>query len=953
MGENLHHVRHAEPLPTQKVFPLSHVDQNAINGHTIINGEEESYTIKCVCGFNQDDGATVYCEHCDTWQHIACYYPDTQLAADAEHSCIDCNPRQHIDATAAAHRQRLRAASEEPKAKKAGSKNHRKSKTKDLNNAATQVNGFATDSHFASPSTGSPRDSQPPTKRPKTNHRLSTSLSNGHARPSNGRHRSISDVLNLAAPPKPPLEQCPPDYLSKDFIRVHQENTNFNTAQANMHVNITVTNLLSTWLDDQEEFEKATNGKTHSEVFQHFPQPIEELEIPIQKHTLTEPSVSFHGATPKWPYLSVDQDVVAKQLVGELRGCIGRIEDYQDDSSNQWNKLRHPDHFVFFHPSLPMYIDSRQEGTVLRYVRRSCRPNLKMDTIITGRREYRFCFTAMRDISRGEEITIAWDTNLPQLKHALSKGLNNMSPDDYLYVSKWVGINLAHFGGCACERTVPEGPCLLAPFDWRASKDSLESLLPASKPRKKKSKKAPTATTSQGTNSRESSTETTHPNQNKDVDMQDDRSTSRSTHSSRDTTPSAKPPRQGEGPNGHWSEREKRKMAQLQRLFDQVGHAKGPSDKKRKSASGSNAQTPVLISQRQSSRPELSNSNPTTPNSGYKGPFDPPSAEPNGPSPTNALGGRAAETKASHQSLRPAYSDASTQTENDSSATTGNSQRCRRKYLPPSKQLLRRSLLQSQLRSRSTLSSLSEVQKSSSPSSPADSQPMDIESSGSGTPADQEQTAHKEEPNVRDTAMTDVEPLEFVEPASQTVLRRSSPKPTFEDVSMIDAPYQHSKVPAHPPINLPAPPWSSASPSAHLHDHQQSPTTAFKGPTHIDLPPGEFVKPTIPVLSPSSVVGSSASVSTPSVLTSAPAALSTPSLETQKSSESPSLTKPSPTIKKKMSLSDYMNKKKLETPNLERSLSAGTQRSPPGSAGAEQEHKSILGLGGSTSEGKV
>ena len=39
-----------------------------------INEEEDSSTIKCICGFSDDDGNTVLCEKCDTWQHIVCYY---------------------------------------------------------------------------------------------------------------------------------------------------------------------------------------------------------------------------------------------------------------------------------------------------------------------------------------------------------------------------------------------------------------------------------------------------------------------------------------------------------------------------------------------------------------------------------------------------------------------------------------------------------------------------------------------------------------------------------------------------------------------------------------------------------------------------------------------------------------------------------------------------------------
>ncbi|KAI1878648.1 hypothetical protein JX265_002825 [Neoarthrinium moseri] len=59
--------------------------------------EEDQYVLKCACGVADDDGNTIYCENCDTWQHIACYYLDTDmqevLSEHFDHSCVDCKPR--------------------------------------------------------------------------------------------------------------------------------------------------------------------------------------------------------------------------------------------------------------------------------------------------------------------------------------------------------------------------------------------------------------------------------------------------------------------------------------------------------------------------------------------------------------------------------------------------------------------------------------------------------------------------------------------------------------------------------------------------------------------------------------------------------------------------------------------------------------------------------------------
>src|SRR6266699_5935958 len=72
---------------------------------------EEPYTIKCICDFSGDDGNTIYCDTCDTWQHIECFYPNNveeALREDFAHSCHQCNPRP-LDGHQAAERQRQRS----------------------------------------------------------------------------------------------------------------------------------------------------------------------------------------------------------------------------------------------------------------------------------------------------------------------------------------------------------------------------------------------------------------------------------------------------------------------------------------------------------------------------------------------------------------------------------------------------------------------------------------------------------------------------------------------------------------------------------------------------------------------------------------------------------------------------------------------------------------------------
>ena len=76
--------------------------------------EVEEYIIKCICGFREDDGNTVYCDLCDTWQHTECYYidkhgnvPTMKEIEVIDHFCADCQPRS-LNAKGAVERQRIR-----------------------------------------------------------------------------------------------------------------------------------------------------------------------------------------------------------------------------------------------------------------------------------------------------------------------------------------------------------------------------------------------------------------------------------------------------------------------------------------------------------------------------------------------------------------------------------------------------------------------------------------------------------------------------------------------------------------------------------------------------------------------------------------------------------------------------------------------------------------------------
>ncbi|KAG7149607.1 SET domain-containing protein 3 like [Verticillium longisporum] len=143
-----------QPLPTQIAIPSqAHVVPPTIPvpqpapARKVEAVEEEPYTIKCICNFSDDDGNTIYCETCDTWQHIECYYPNRKeeaLREDFSHSCADCKPRPLDRQKAIERTRRLKNGStqedaQDKKPRRPPSKSHKKKpKPTDL-----QLNGHS------------------------------------------------------------------------------------------------------------------------------------------------------------------------------------------------------------------------------------------------------------------------------------------------------------------------------------------------------------------------------------------------------------------------------------------------------------------------------------------------------------------------------------------------------------------------------------------------------------------------------------------------------------------------------------------------------------------------------------------------------------------------------------------------------------------------------------------
>lgn len=570
-------------------------------------GEEEDYTIKCICDFQEDDGKTILCELCETWQHIDCYYYLKKVPEeDEEHHCADCEPRA-LDAKRATERQKKRREQldlGDRKAKKPAGKSHKK-KVKPIDQQIPHTNGWLHEStEVSSPRNGTStilRDQPPPTKRPKISHRASASVHAAIPSPSGTAHvskRSTSASHVLESPSKissnRTSEKTHRERYSSAFLHLYEDDPGDEPLKQNLFVSIKAVDSLSEWSHDVDALTQATNGKSHQDIFLRCEQPLDTLPLPqLEKQTKIEQTVEIDGLHPRWTFLTIDRPVLQNSIVGELKGKVGFMSDYVQDPDNSWEYLRHPLPFVFFHPHLPIYIDTRKEGNNCRYLRRSCRPNLKMKTILENS-YYHFCFIADQDLEAGTELTIGWTLDEHVRTYLLPKSeaieQESMAVTHESYVTDWVGKVLAHFGGCACDG---QADCSMAKFDSLSRGYNVDAYTGKARKRNRDVPTMSSTGTGRITNSRSGSEALKHHDEDEHDDSRSTTNSSRSKSNSRDRTPNHNLGDSNSAAGEELSAREQRKIAAQLNHIEHMGQEKHHSvpKKKKRNSGGSTLST--------------------------------------------------------------------------------------------------------------------------------------------------------------------------------------------------------------------------------------------------------------------------------------------------------------------------------------------------------------------------
>ncbi|USW54164.1 Putative SET domain, Zinc finger, PHD-type, Zinc finger, FYVE/PHD-type [Septoria linicola] len=851
----------------------------------IVNGDpEDDGQISCICGFADDDGWTVACDKCNRWQHQSCYYPqydERQLPEHLQHYCVECEPRP-VDVAGARRRQLAKREPTEPLTngiKRTASKSHKK-KVKEPVTAYT--NGWPIDKLRNDRTSASPRDQPPPAKRPKTSHRTSdsttTTSTKGHSRKRNAS--TANHRRSLSRSPDSPIER-----YSENFLQSYTPD-DWSVTDNNLHDSLQVTHSLSEWVDMHEDDFEEEHGQVKGEALMRYDGDLDNmpgkalLEIVSQQ----DEGVSYRGNPASWKMITVQEPLPNGSYIGEIKGRICFKKDYQEEPANRWAEMRHPEPFVFFHSRLPIALDARNEGTDLRYVRRSCYPNARLQILITGVADYHFCLLATEEIRPGEEIAIGWETT-EGMPHLMK---NNLTHDDLEHLTTWVSTVLANCGPCACGRQTEEpeqnDACCMARFDRRlAPGDERPTKTVRVKKRKNGQHVSPMNTNT--VNSRSGS-------EARKIEPEDDGTDSRSASGSagrgsvsRDITPNTH--YSGNGTvMPELSEREKKKMAKEEEMFRrQEEESTGKQGKKKRNSGGSSLNTPSITSSKQLGFPTSLPSKPVE-------------APRQASQSAKSMLGRKTKTqksitKAPSRVLkrpRPNYVEASTQCDLDAEEDA------RRATTPTVRKPFksrRQTLLERCARNNHAIFSTAPTNRTPARQSPPTADVMDIVQSGaakspSPSPVELPQPVKHTQETETGAPVEDIEMADTHDEAT-----KEEPLPdahtAVSSTPEGSEPMEKRSSPSEP---SPAPPWSAKGATGAVSDHSSKPAAM-----RIDMPPPATLSSTLSS-SGTFTNGVGSVAQSPASMT--PSSIFPPSVA--------AAVAPSP-AKKKLSLSDYTRRK--------------------------------------------
>lgn len=326
--------------------------------------DPDAGTITCVCGYDEDDGFTIQCDHCFRWQHAICYNIENMDAVPDDYLCNVCKPR-NIDIKLAKQIQKRRFSSfvSLDELKESENKNGNKKKRRT----------DSTDSSDAS-----------------------------------RRHVSVSQKENVKEHKSE--SPTPPDLIRRKEHLITAKDAYpaiYITLQASIFKDPLVGEFLKKHDKDEciSSYDKSKSGSSITEVRPYS-------------------SIVYSRVFPGFNKLGIfaSRSCSKGYYMCEAIGELSFKNQYLEDPKNQYRIWGMPKRKVIFHDEWPLVLDQRLCGNESRYLRRSCHPNVELVTIKSPDGGIKFWYRALKDIAEDEELHAKWQWNK---NHPILKLIND------------------------------------------------------------------------------------------------------------------------------------------------------------------------------------------------------------------------------------------------------------------------------------------------------------------------------------------------------------------------------------------------------------------------------------------------------------------------------------------------------------------------------------------------
>lgn len=412
--------------------------------------DEDSGIILCICGFEEDDGFTIQCERCNVWQHAQCVDISEDDVPDIYY-CDKCdtNPNRVIDVKSAIERQRkLNQQNQVNNNNSNNTTKRRKGGTRGNNNNNNKQQNTNGDTTTSNSSNQTPTNGINNTAAAATNNtHYDMNGTNGNYSQKDAEPKLDSnnnDIPRPALPPAPPKRGNRGGKQQRLTVQASKVGEDGAASESDNNQDQDISKYFISASSYKSFYVKVDDCRI-PRALKHKIEPFlnsTALElchkddqcsfISSQEYNNISPakvSVKFAYENQKQKFygfskfgLFAESAIPRDRFIIEFVGDIMSLEDYKSNPINQYRFFGCPKPGVLFYDNLGLAIDGRLIGSEASFIRRSCRPNVKISTMVIDDKTIRFAAFATEPIKSGTELSIGWDWDI---RHPVGKILNN------------------------------------------------------------------------------------------------------------------------------------------------------------------------------------------------------------------------------------------------------------------------------------------------------------------------------------------------------------------------------------------------------------------------------------------------------------------------------------------------------------------------------------------------